>query len=64
MRQDEKVALLRAALIGLIGAETEQELKQLEVQMRLMPAPEADKAAAINGIHALLATMPTQEEKP
>lgn len=67
MSQDEKIALLRSSLIGLIGAENELELKQLEAGIRLMPAPAADKAAMIDGIHALLATMPNagnQEEKP
>lgn len=52
------VAMLRAALVGLIGADSEQELKQMEATMRLLPAPEADKAVSINAIHALLSTMP------
>ncbi len=53
------VTLLRTALIGLIGAETEAELRQMEVIMRTLPMPDADRAASINAIHALLATMPT-----
>ncbi len=48
---------LRSALAGLIGASTKEELKQLEVGVRLMPGVEADKIAALNGIHALLETM-------
>ena len=51
-------ATLRAALVGLIGADTEQELREMEATMRLLPAPEADKAVSINAIHALLATLP------
>lgn len=52
-----EIAMLRAALVGLIGADTEVELRQMEATMRLLPAPEADKAVSINAIHALLATM-------
>lgn len=55
---EDGAAMLRSALIGLIGAESEQELRQMEVAMRVLPAPEADKAVSINAIHALLATMP------
>jgi len=53
---ESDVAMLRAALVGLIGADSEQELRQMEATMRLLPAPEADKAVSINAIHALLAT--------
>ena len=63
MRKAEgDIATLRAALVGLIGADTEQELREMEVTMRLFPAPEADKAVSINAIHALLATMPPNAE--
>lgn len=55
-------AMLRAALVGLIGAETETELRQMESLMRTLPMPAADRAASINAIHALLATMPTNQE--
>ena len=51
-------AALRTALIGLIGADSEQELRQMEATMRLLPAPDADKAVSINAVRALLATMP------
>jgi hypothetical protein len=58
MRKAESdVAMLRAALVGLVGADSEQELRQMEATMRLLPAPDADKAVSINAIHALLATM-------
>lgn len=61
MRKAETdIALLRSALAGLIGADTEAELRQMEAVMRTLPVPDADKAVsinAINAIHALLATM-------
>ncbi|MFA5900599.1 MAG: RyR domain-containing protein [Hyphomicrobium sp.] len=57
-KADGGIGMLRAALVGLVGADTEAELKQMETAMRLLPAPEADKAVSINAIHALLATMP------
>lgn len=57
MRQAEAtIKKLRAALAGLIGASTKEELEQLEVGVRLIPGVEADKIAALNGIHALLET--------
>lgn len=59
MRKAEAdVAMLRAALVGLIGADSEQELRQMEAAMRVLPAPDADKAVSINAIRALLATLP------
>lgn len=57
-KQSAYVATLRSALIGLVGAEDETELRGMEATMRLLPAPEADKVASINAIQALLATMP------
>jgi len=55
MRKAEKhIEKLRKALIGLIGVETTEELKAMEISLRLVPAPEADVIAAINAIHALL----------
>lgn len=45
---------LYAALASLIGASDPEELRTIEVEIRLIPAPEADKAAAINAIHALI----------
>ena len=45
---------IKKALTGLIGAETKEELEQLELGIRLSPAPDSDKAVMINAIHALL----------
>ncbi len=50
--------LLRDALSALIGAETREELLAMEFVIRSSVAPAADKAASINAIHALLATIP------
>ncbi|HDN9511150.1 hypothetical protein [Aeromonas salmonicida] len=55
------IAMLRSALVGLIGADTEAELRQMEAIMRTRPMPDADRAASINAIHALLATMPAKK---
>lgn len=49
--------LLRAALVGLVGVDGREELEYMEAVMRALPAPAADKAAAIDAIHALLATL-------
>lgn len=49
---------LRAALVALIGVDGKAELEQMEAMMRLMPAPAEDKAASVDAIHALIATLP------
>ncbi len=48
--------MLRKALVALVGADDPDELRSMELVMRGLPAPEADKAATINAIHALLHT--------
>lgn len=53
---EAKIARLRKALAGLIGAETKEELDQMEAMMRIVPAPDHDKMVAINAIRALLET--------
>lgn len=50
--------VLRAALVNLVGVDGRHELEEMEVTLRALPGPAADKAAAIDGIHALLATLP------
>ncbi|MDR3446006.1 hypothetical protein [Dyella sp.] len=54
-RAEAHIASLRSALEGLIGASDPDTLRNMEAQLRMLPAPEADKAAGINAIHALLA---------
>ena len=59
MRKAEAdLTLLRNALAGLVGASDKAELEQMELAVRVLPAPEADKIASLNAIHALLATLP------
>ena len=54
LRQAEiTITKLRAALIALIGAETEDDLNAMELILRSSAAPESDKVAAINAIDAL-----------
>lgn len=45
---------LRKALSDLIGAESKEDLQAMEAVIRITHAPDADKAAALNAIHALL----------
>ena len=59
MRKAEAdMTLLRNALAGLVGASDKAELEQMELGVRVLPVPEADKIASLNAIHALLATLP------
>ena len=62
-KAEADINLLRSALAGLIGTDTETELRQMEAVMRLLPAPNADKAASINAIHAMLATTRSNHEQ-
>lgn len=48
---------LRKALVGIVGADGD-ELKQLEAVIRATTASDADKTVSLNGIHALIATLP------
>lgn len=45
---------LRAALTALVGAESADELRQMEGIIRAAPVPNADKVAMLNAIHVLL----------
>lgn len=45
---------LKSALAGLIGASDSAELRNMELIIRLSPAPTADKAAMLDAIHVLL----------
>lgn len=45
---------LKSALAGLIGASDSAELRNMELIIRLSPAPAADKAAMLDAIHVLL----------
>lgn len=54
---EAKILKLRSALAGIIGASTKDELETMEIAIRTMPAPDADKAVSINAIHVLLETL-------
>lgn len=59
MRKAEAdIAILRRALVGLVGVDGKTELEQLEVGLRILPIPDADRASTINAVHALIATLP------
>lgn len=60
-KAESDIALLRSALTGLVGVNSEAELRQMEGIMRSLPIPDTDKTASINAIHALLATIPTAD---
>ena len=51
------IELLRSALVGLIGASTERELREMEAAVQVIPDPDGNATVALNAIHALLATM-------
>ena len=55
---DTDLAILRKALVGLIGTDDKAELEQIESAIRSSPAPDEDKASTINAIHALQKTRP------
>ncbi len=55
LRQAEaRIVKLRNVLVGLVGAETKEELQAMELSLRSLPGPEADRIAAINAIHVLI----------
>lgn len=62
--QPDPAVRLRAALVGLVGVDGREELEQMEMAIRQSPAPADDKVAALNGIHALLATLPAAPSDP
>lgn len=51
---ESQLQTLRSALEGLIGANTEKELRDMEAVLQMLPASETDKVVSINAIHALL----------
>lgn len=57
MNDKEARDLLRSALVRLVGADSREELEQMELALRTMPAPPQDKADALGGVQALLMTL-------
>lgn len=56
-RSWDKVTILRRALVGLVGVDGAKELAEMDAALRLIPAPEQDKVAMLNAIHALQETL-------
>jgi hypothetical protein len=54
---EETIRLLRSALVGLVGSDNPDELKEMEMALRILPAPEEDKANSINAIRTLINTI-------
>ncbi len=48
---------LRSALVGLVGAETHEELAAMEASIRVLPVPDEDRGCTINAIRALRETI-------
>lgn len=61
---EQRQGELRAALVGLVGVDNRSELEAMEAFTRSMPAPNEDKAAMINAIHVLIATLPSPPQEP
>lgn len=55
-RISDEHAMLRKALIGLVGADSREELEQIEAAIRVMPVPDIDRMNTINAVQALLQT--------
>lgn len=53
---EQKISMLRNALVQLVGAGTRKELEAMELAIRTMPGPAADRIAAIDAIRALIET--------
>ena len=57
-RAETTAAQLRTALVTLVGADGREELEAMEAAIRASVVPAVDKAAGIDAIQALLATLP------
>ena len=55
-KAEATIAKLRRALIGLVGAESKEELEGIELVLRTATINEHDKASTLNAVHALLDT--------
>ncbi len=57
MKDKDKIAMLRAALIAFCEAETEEDLRGFEIYLSTLPDSD-NKKVALQGINALIATLP------
>ena len=65
MREAEQtIMLLRDALVGLVGSDNREELKQMEAAIRLAPVPDEDKVGTINAIHVIIKTQKKEASEP
>lgn len=49
--------MLRRALVGLVGADTLEELNAMEAAIRVLPVASQDRISALNVLHALKETI-------
>ncbi len=56
---EQKIEILRKALIGLVGTGNKKELEEMDLFVRMSATPEPDKTASINAIHAIISTSDT-----
>lgn len=56
-----QATLLRAALVVVVGADTEPELREIEAVLRQMPSTPGTRAS-LCAVGALLATLPRLEQ--
>lgn len=61
-KAEADVALLRGALVGLVGVDGKDDLEEMEANVRSLPIPEADRTVSLNAIHALLAVTAAAKE--
>lgn len=54
---EENYQMVRKALVGLVGAETEKELDEMEAGIRTLPVSDHDRMVTINAIDALRKTL-------
>lgn len=61
-KAEATIKKLRLALVGLIDVDGEEELKKLQIFMRMQLIPNQDKVVTINAIHALIDTLEYSHE--
>lgn len=56
-KQAKQAETLRSALVGLVGADSEDELRQMEAFLLTLPDSEENKKPTLNAVRALLETI-------
>jgi len=63
LREAEKTIFkLRSALVGMVGADSVEELNAMEILIRSAPAPASDMIVAVNAIDVLRETLEVVDE--